>query len=324
MLERMLSAHSLVRGGPEPHLLTPLAHLGVWRNVDKAPYDHIVAGIGQKDFVAQLPNGERDYWQACRAYADALYSSYMAGRPEMVFVDKTPEYATVWPFLKNVFPDAKYIVITRHPAAIFSSFANSFFDGDYELTHEHDPLFERYIPAIAQLLRDEDVNSLHIRYEDLVADPESYGRKLCEFLELEFETAVVNYGESGAQQGGLGDPITVAKQSRPTDSGKVRWADELAADPAKYSALRRWLAKVPEEDISTFGFAPDTVWQMVEQQLAKGDAAQLQGKHSSRWSWYKLQRKAIVCLRSLANTRAWFRTMIEKLRLSCDVILREY
>ena len=73
MLERMLASHSQIQGGPEPHLMTPLAHLGVWDKVDKAPYDHILAAEAQKSFVAQLPNGEQDYWDACRAYCDILY-----------------------------------------------------------------------------------------------------------------------------------------------------------------------------------------------------------------------------------------------------------
>ncbi|MDP7640106.1 MAG: sulfotransferase, partial [Candidatus Hydrogenedentes bacterium] len=37
LLERILESHSAILGGPEPHLMTPLAHLGVWDNVDKAP-----------------------------------------------------------------------------------------------------------------------------------------------------------------------------------------------------------------------------------------------------------------------------------------------
>ncbi|HOH29782.1 MAG TPA: sulfotransferase, partial [Candidatus Hydrogenedentes bacterium] len=61
MLERMLAAHSQIQGGPEPHLITPLAHLGVWAKVDKAPYDHILAAEAQQLFVAQLPKGEEDY-----------------------------------------------------------------------------------------------------------------------------------------------------------------------------------------------------------------------------------------------------------------------
>ncbi|MGD8590972.1 MAG: sulfotransferase, partial [Chromatiales bacterium] len=89
LLERMLSSHSSVRGGPEPHLLTPLAYLGVWGRVDKAPYDHIVAAIGQQSFVKSLPRQEQDYWLACRRYCDVLYSAYMEQAPETVCLDKT-------------------------------------------------------------------------------------------------------------------------------------------------------------------------------------------------------------------------------------------
>ena len=37
LLERMLASHPLIYGRPEPHLLTPLAHLGYYAKVDKAP-----------------------------------------------------------------------------------------------------------------------------------------------------------------------------------------------------------------------------------------------------------------------------------------------
>lgn len=95
LLERMLASHSMIKGGPEPHLITPLAHLGYWARVDKAPYDHIVASIGQKAFVEELPDKENDYWRACRAYCDELYSAYMKSSSQVICLDKTPEYVTV-------------------------------------------------------------------------------------------------------------------------------------------------------------------------------------------------------------------------------------
>ena len=164
LLERILSSHSMIKGGTEPHILTPLAHLGLWSKVDKAPYDHIVAALGQQAFVEHLPNQEEDYWQACRAYCDILYDKYMSGSGKQVCLDKTPEYATVLPFINKIFPDAKYIVLTRHPVAIFSSFANSFFDGDYRLAQEHEPLLDRYIPPIADFLRQTKIEFLHVCY----------------------------------------------------------------------------------------------------------------------------------------------------------------
>ncbi len=42
---RMLSSHSAIYSRPEPHLLTPLAHLGFYDTVDKAPFDHLQAQV---------------------------------------------------------------------------------------------------------------------------------------------------------------------------------------------------------------------------------------------------------------------------------------
>ena len=98
MLERMLESHSMIKGGPEPHLLTPLAHLGVWAKVDKAPYDHVLAAESQKLFVENLPNKEQDYWDACRAYFDTLYGRVMEGSGKAICLDKTPAWTNL-PFM---------------------------------------------------------------------------------------------------------------------------------------------------------------------------------------------------------------------------------
>ena len=100
MLARMLGSHSKIYGRPEPHMLTPLAHLGYYQNVDKAPYDHILAAEAIREFVADLPRGEQDYIDACRAYADTLYLRMLSTRPgKELFLDKTPAYGLVLDFI---------------------------------------------------------------------------------------------------------------------------------------------------------------------------------------------------------------------------------
>ena len=54
LLQRMMGAHAEIFTHPEPHLITPIAHLGVYDNVDKAPYDHINAAEATKAFIAGL------------------------------------------------------------------------------------------------------------------------------------------------------------------------------------------------------------------------------------------------------------------------------
>ncbi len=119
LLQRMMAAHSEIFTHPEPHLITPIAHLGVYQNVDKAPYDHINAAEATKAFIEGLPGGEQDYLDALRAYTDTLYGRMLSTSESSYFLDKTPANALVLPFLQRLYPDAKYVVLTRHPLAVF-------------------------------------------------------------------------------------------------------------------------------------------------------------------------------------------------------------
>lgn len=319
MLERMLEAHSEILGGPEPHLLTPLAHLGVWDKVDKAPYDHILAAEAQRLFVEQLPNKEQDYWDACRAYCDTLYGRYLTPSGKSVCLDKTPAYALVLPFMMKVFPDARYIVLTRHPLATFSSYANSFFDGEYAVAQSHNPLLDRYVPALAGFLRQDEVQHLHVRYEDLVATPEDKMREVYDYVGVPFEADTIDYGErepASHSEKGLGDPIGVKQHKRPSTASVDKWAKEAIHDPDKLAFMRSLIERLNPEDLTTLGYPPETLWAPLE----NAGAAPPKPPRLTR---YRLQRKLIVGLRARARRWKAFRKLLEKLRLTCDVLLRE-
>lgn len=320
MLEHMLSAHSQIQGGPEPHLLTPLAHLGVWDKVDKAPYDHVLAAESQKLFVSQLPNGEQDYWHACRAYCDSLYGQYMLPHPDKsICLDKTPAYGLILPFMAKVFPDAKYVVLTRHPLATFSSFANSFFDGDYQTAQAYNPILNRYVPALAAFLRKREVDYFHVRYEQLVKAPEEWFEKICTYIGVPYESAAIEYGKKGedARPKGLGDPIGVAQHSRPTTASVKKWVQELGSDPAKLALMRSVISQLDPADLETIGYPLDKLWKPLE------EAGEIAPPAKPKLDRYRLQRKAIIQLRALAQTNAAFRGLLKKARLATDVLLRE-
>ena len=42
LLSRVLGAHSAIFAPEEPHLITPLAHLGYYDAVEEAPYDPVI------------------------------------------------------------------------------------------------------------------------------------------------------------------------------------------------------------------------------------------------------------------------------------------
>ncbi|HVM97858.1 MAG TPA: sulfotransferase, partial [Candidatus Acidoferrales bacterium] len=266
LLMRMLSSHSQIYSRAEPHLLTPLAHLGYFDTVDAAPFDHLQAAQAARELVADLPRGEKDYLDACRAYTDTIYGRILAacGEGKPFFLDKTPANGLILPFLSKLYPRARYIVLTRHPAAVFSSYANSFFDGDYEAARRFNPILNRYVPAMARFLREREVPLIQVGYEQLVQQPEAEMRRVFDFLGLSFEPGVIDYGSHSHDSRGLGDPIGVDKHTRPVTESVDRWADELARDPAKLRLVRDMLDAIDEADLAIWGFPRASLFLPVE------------------------------------------------------------
>jgi hypothetical protein len=233
------------------------------------------------------------------------------------FMDKTPAYALVTPFLTKVYPQAKYVVLTRHPLAIFSSFANSFFDGDWERAHEFNPLVERYVPAIAKMLRERPVPLCHVKYEEVVAAPEQHLERVFAYMGVENEPEAVNYGEKFQGKKGPGDPITVSQHSRPVTDSLHKWAVELKNDEKKRALAERMIAKLDDADLEQWGWPRATVFDALEK---AGGAA----PPKTVLNAYTVQRKIMLALKENLNGPhgAPAKTAVKKLRYYCDVLLR--
>jgi hypothetical protein len=319
LLARMIGSHSQVYGRGEPHMLTPLAHLGYYSKVDKAPYDAVLAAESIREFVADLPGGEQDYVDACRAYADTLYLRMLSKRPEKAFfLDKTPAYALVLDFIAKIYPDSKYVVLTRHPLAVFSSFAESFFDSDYQAAHDYNPILERYVPAIAKFLRQAAVPVHQVVYERMVADPETTLGGVFEFLGIPHEPGAVDYGKHEYTEKGLGDPIGVGKHSRPTTASIDKWAVEIASDPARMALCRSMVERLDPADLALWGHPLEGFWEPLDRAGASGRKPK-----PKKLDRYRLERKAIVQLRRRVRQSPTLRRILERMRLGADVLLRE-
>lgn len=319
LLNRMLGGHSEIHAPAEPHILTPLAHLGYYARVDEAPYDPIIAQLGIRELVPCLPLGEKSYRESLRAYSDHLYEGLLAGSSARYLLDKTPAYALVLDFITRLYPDARYVILTRHPMAIWSSVVDSFFDGDHVLAHEHNPILERYIPAMARFLREPPRRSMHIPYEALVADPEAHMRSFCDFADLEFQPDMVDYGKAsseGAASRGLGDPMTVAGQSRPVTDSLTKWAGQLSGRPDRIRQAQDILARLDDRDLDTWGFDRATL----AAELAAIDPA-APPKKGPKLSRHVLERRVMMAVRRRVGDN-WLGRGIRKLREICDLLLR--
>jgi len=320
LLARMLGAHSQVFAPAEPHLMPPLAHLGLHERVRVAPYDPIITQRGLRELVSLLPGGEADYFAALRRATDALYAGALSASGRQLFVDKTPAYALVLDFLLRLYPQARYLVLTRHPIAIWSSVVDSFYDGDHEAAHQHNPILERYVPAIARFLREGRAPTLHVRYEEIVRAPEAQLRAICEFLGLGFEPGMVEYGRASGPalhtDRGLGDPVTVDRETRPTTRSIDKWQEALAQHPERLVQCRDIAARLTDPDLERWGTPGPELRRELAALVPHGAPSR------SRQSRYALERRLLVFLRRSIRRHPRLGTLVRQLSTLCDVLLR--
>jgi Sulfotransferase family len=316
LLQQMLGSHSEVFTHPEPHMITPLAYLGYHGTVDKAPFDHINGAEAIRAFVDRLPHGEADYLDALRAYTDTMYGRMLAKSGRRYFLDKTPAYATVLPFLSKLYPRAKYVVLTRHPLSVMSSYANSFFLGSWRDAHAFNPVVERYVPAMASLLRKAEVPLLQVGYESLVRSPEAELERVFTFLGLPHQPEAVNYGQRFEAEAGMGDPIGVKKHDRPTTASLEKWVPELLGDPSKLALAREIVARLSDADLETWGYPRASLFAPLE----RAGAGKL--PRPPLFNKYVFQRRVMLALKKDIDKRPHGR-MVKRLKYYCDVLLRE-
>jgi hypothetical protein len=133
---------------------------------------------------------------------DRVLHRSLSASGKKVIVDKTPNNVFMWKRLPQAWPEAKFIFLLRHPAAIADSL--------YRATK--DPVQEEIIARTLQYTSAleearQNLPGLTVRYEDLVSDPEAITRGMCEYLGVAWEPSMLDYGsvEHGPFVNRLGD-----------------------------------------------------------------------------------------------------------------------
>ena len=152
-----------------------------------------------------------------------------AGKPR--WGDKTPMYMRHLPLLERLFPDAQYVHLIRDGRDAAVSFLRMP-EGTFTRTWAHPEsvgefacLWRTEVEAARALGRLVGPSRyLEARYEELVSDPETTVRAICEFAELPFEASMLDYA-------GAVDVSAKPHQQRlrqPPTTGVRDWRSELA------------------------------------------------------------------------------------------------
>jgi sulfotransferase family protein len=204
LLRVLLNSHSRIRAPHEMHLRT--VHVQLTRSftpdamkalqLDKAELEHL---LWDRILHLELTRSGRD-----------------------VIVDKTPPNTLIWQRLDRCWPNARYILLLRHPGAILASLTDRRKDPDHEAILAEVLGYSEKLEEARQNL----TNAHIVTYEELTAEPEKATRALCDYLGVEWESGMLDYGrqDHGTFRPQLGDWSSTIK------SGRIQAA--RTADPA--------------------------------------------------------------------------------------------
>jgi hypothetical protein len=252
LLSLMLGNHPAICCPPEPWIVLALAEYLDLGNVKSVPYDRELAEIASIEFLLNPERKQRgtlsrvlnvigqisdlNAVEIARQILLTAYQGHLDISGKSVFVDKTPRYYTVLGLIDEIFPQAKKIVLLRNPLDIFASYRNrwgipkSIFTPEGVSAHTRD--FCEGLFTLADYTTAAKDNVFILHYEDLVSDPESALRPLCEFVDIGFLPAMLAYYKNTElmeefRRSPVGDPVA-SDQFNPLNSETVNaWRKRL-------------------------------------------------------------------------------------------------
>ncbi|GAA2719865.1 sulfotransferase [Actinocorallia aurantiaca] len=171
LLRVLLNSHSRVRAPHELHLRTLKVEPSRKYSAD------IMEAVG-----LTLTELEHLLWDR------VLHHELLKSR-KSVIVDKTPSNALQWQRISSAWPQARYIFLQRHPAAVVESVMNRRREADLDIVVKE---VLEYLVGVETARQ--SLEGLTVRYEDLTADPADTTKKICAYLGVPWESSMLDYG----------------------------------------------------------------------------------------------------------------------------------
>jgi hypothetical protein len=207
MLAQMLNSHSMICVPDEIQILFEYSNNGprLYEIFKEKKNER----FGSEDFVklieARCPNKFHEYFDyrsffekqqypilSLTKLVNNLYCEIAESRQKQIFIEQTPWYGQRIDILNELFPDAKYIHMVRDGRDVAISFARTPWwhnDIGENLERWHGEI-RQIIDSSNQILNPNQI--LQVRYEDFVEQPESGLRRICDFLGIDFEDAMLD------------------------------------------------------------------------------------------------------------------------------------
>lgn len=156
----------------------------------------------------------------------ALFDANAAGEGKQRWIDKTPYYILHLPTIHELFPQAQIVHIIRDGRdCAYSMLQRSTDLGIYNYYHAG-KTWQQYVDAGDQMGTRLPEHQYHaLRYEDLLTDPSTTVKRLCEFLDEPFVESVIQFKKSNDK---VGDGRTPLLKQPLKASNAEKWRKQLS------------------------------------------------------------------------------------------------
>lgn len=252
LLQRMLMAHYKIISTNEPWFLLPLFYPILNEQNAYTEYGYEVSANGVKNLINQLPKGKKDYYQEVNNFTKNIYNK-IGNEKAIYFIDKTPRYYLIIPEIAKAFPEAKFIFLFRNPLSIYASICNTWrYKTCYLNNYDKMDLTKGLYNLIKgyELLKNK---SIKINYEDLTTNPKKGIKKICEYLNIEFDEKMIkNFFNEKLQGKNLGDP-NINKYHYVQTKSLNKWKNFFNTGWRKRKA-KKYLKRLSEETLTIAGY----------------------------------------------------------------------
>lgn len=265
LLQRMLATGDAVAGANEPWFMLPLWAMRQ-RPAARAGYSHQTAVDAFNDLLANLPDGDATYRLAVSEFALRIYGELAKGRP--YFLDKTPRYYLMVDFLRQVFPEARFIFLARNPLSVLASIIQTWYKGHF-MWFDHWIDWKQGHACMAEAIRSRRDGDLVVHYEDLVSNPQATLETLCDGLGIDFDPAMItDYKAKDWKGTTVGDPTGIHRYAGVSDASLDKWT-EFFGSRYRRRAAARMLQALDAQDLRVLGYDAESLLAKLEETPAK-------------------------------------------------------
>lgn len=238
LLRLILDSHPDLASGPETGFMRAV------RMIKNVPDFH-----GGDRWYEAYGFSEEDFDRHIARFYSGVFSDYAARQGKKRWVEKTPFHRYFVPEIARLFPDGKFVGMTRHPGAV----AVSRKKWGYDIA----PVLEDWSTSMRRMINDYRAlgpdRFAFVRYEDLVTNPRGVLAAILEFIDVPWSGNVMSHQKVHAARGASG--VTTGG-TRTTDAIDPRRVDEWLTD---LSPEEKYLIQSIEPDeLAAFGYYPLT------------------------------------------------------------------